>query len=373
MQFHGEVEDDVLCKFGNITISENDSIIELVCGDVDKSGRINHLKISDSNLAYIPFEYIERTFNSIEKIEASNSNLSQVKRVIDTKEMTQWKELNFSKNEISELKQDDFKIFPDIETIDLSENEISKIHQEVFHTNKKLKNINMSKNKLKSLPINLLISLKEPHKLEFQNNEIDLIPDLMSNQNESRTDMKINFSNNKIISISVGFYDNLKDNTEINMMGNLCVSLTFKKTKETQGNLRNCFLTYTYVMSNSEFKEKAEQVDEQEKTIQDLEIIIGIAGGEFVYTRYASAAGIGFFFLLLIGVIKCRSKTNEPSNISDKKKSGESEKDRGPKKIQMNKSSDEDSSSDESVKHKKSKRSIKINPKSKALVPHRKH
>lgn len=270
------IVNDRTCELKGIVILQNDNFIL----KTENPGNIRNLKITESNLTYFPFDAIKKAIPKIEEIEATKCKLPQVNLLTESEFMNGLKKLDFSRNQIAELRPEDFKNFPDILEIDLSQNKISEIHRDTFVSNGKLEKLNIAKNSLKTLPKNLFATHKQLKNLQFQNNEIDLLPNLLSSNSE-KIKITIDLSNNKINSISAEFYENLKDGSQINLKGNLCVDMEVTKQADDENSLKICFLKYMFKVSREELAQRAKMVKKQIKDIETLQSNLGITKGEF--------------------------------------------------------------------------------------------
>ncbi|KAJ9575034.1 hypothetical protein L9F63_007797 [Diploptera punctata] len=92
------------------------------------------------------------------------------------------KELNLSRNDVSEIKVDDFKNFPELTVLDLSYNHIRKIEEHSLMWLKNLKILNLSNNILSHLHETTFMNNTVLEELYLNNNNLNSFPNLHTSQ-----------------------------------------------------------------------------------------------------------------------------------------------------------------------------------------------
>jgi Leucine-rich repeat (LRR) protein len=144
------------------------------------------------------------------------------------------------KNLISRISDDTFKSAKQLTHIDLSENKIEQISIGAFKDQRKLTGLYLKQNKLTRIEVGTFDSLMELKELWLQNNQLSLIEKGLFNKNKKLKDLFMD--ENQIAAIEPTVFQNLNQQVNIHLAGNLCSNENFQSNKFDQNFA--CFQSY---------------------------------------------------------------------------------------------------------------------------------
>jgi Leucine-rich repeat (LRR) protein len=118
--------------------------------------------------------------------------------------------LNFYENQISSLEFDVFHSLLNLEYLDLDNNQISELHPDLFLYNPDLKILRLRENKLEALSDNIFRSNRNIEQIHLNGNHLKNVNvDFTLMENLLAVNLENNYDG---CDLSVGFYENIKDN-----------------------------------------------------------------------------------------------------------------------------------------------------------------
>jgi hypothetical protein len=143
-------------------------------------------------------------------------------------------------NQISQISYDTFKWAKELTHIDFRYNKIEEISVGAFKDQGKLQHLHLEQNKLTKIEVGTFDSLIELKELWLQSNQLSLIDKGLFDKNTKLKDLFMN--ENKIIAIESTVFQNLNQQVNIHLVGNLCSNENFKSNQFDQNFA--CFKNY---------------------------------------------------------------------------------------------------------------------------------
>lgn len=199
--------------------------------------------IQSSKMFFLPPE-IFRTFNATREFIARTVELNEIypETFADAHEL---RYLILSFNKLKILVDNLFVNQSELLSLKLQHNEITSVYSRTFYGLNELRSLVLSFNRLRDIPLLTFRSLKNLEVLQIDNNLIIFITGDLFMSNLKL--MHLNFEYNEIASIDNDTLQGLQMFSQVNMVGNGCVSFNFASwefNNDTANELSCCFVKF---------------------------------------------------------------------------------------------------------------------------------
>jgi Leucine-rich repeat (LRR) protein len=224
--------------------------------------------------------------------------------------------LNYVKafnNQISRISDDTFKSAKELTYIDLRENKIEEISVGAFKDQGKLQHLYLKQNKLTRIEVRTFDSLTELKDLWLQENQLSVIEKGLFDKN---TNLEYLFlSENQIVAIGSTVFQNLNQQVNINLVGNLCSNETFSSNRFDKN--FDCFKNYELLKP---YLKQIHQLESETKTSNDDKVTY-----KSEKDRNDLTVNFNDLFRCKRSLSDCEAINQEKENLAGKLKSKESE------------------------------------------------